>query len=125
MRIPGNRAVALRLLVIATVVGSCASGSTPVRSLPPGARVAAGAERPIPLILAVDEGERRLRRTPGFLRGRHDNHPFTMPMNPGRVSHKKFTPQVPLYLCCLVILTGRAVISVQLGHSGVRVDQSV
>jgi len=68
MRSPGNRAVALRLLMIAAVVGSCASGSTSVRSLPPGARVAAGSEKPIPLILAADEGERRLRRTPGGAR---------------------------------------------------------
>jgi hypothetical protein len=57
------------------------------------------------------------RRAPGLLRGPHDNQPFTMPMNPGRVSRKKFTPQVPLYLCCLVIPEGKAVITVQLGHS--------
>ena len=32
--------------------------------------------------------DRRSNRRPGFLRGSRDNHPFTMPTNPGGVSRK-------------------------------------
>lgn len=68
MRIPRNQVVALLLIMIGAVGGSCASGSASGRAVPTGARVAAGSGRPIPLILAADQGERRVRRTLGGAR---------------------------------------------------------
>ena len=68
MRIPRNQVVALLLIMIGAVGGSCASGSASARAVPSSARVAAGSERPIPLILAADQGERRVRRTLGGAR---------------------------------------------------------
>ena len=68
MRIPRNQVVALLLIMIGAVGGSCASGSASTRAVPSGVRVAAGSARPIPLILAADQGERRVRRTLGGAR---------------------------------------------------------
>ncbi|HEV7389909.1 MAG TPA: cupin domain-containing protein [Gemmatimonadaceae bacterium] len=58
----------LLTLLIAAAAGSCAAGSAPARSPSSAARVTAGSDRPIPVILAADEGERRTRRTLGGAR---------------------------------------------------------
>ncbi len=68
MRTLRNRIAVLPVLLICAVAGSCASGTTSSRSQPPKTRATAGSERPIPLILAADEGERRVRRTLGGAR---------------------------------------------------------
>jgi len=62
-----QRASALCMLFVAVVAGSCASGSGSgaTRSTSSGPRVIAGSDRPIPLILDADEGERRVRRGGG------------------------------------------------------------
>jgi hypothetical protein len=49
-----------------------------------------------------------IRTNPGIA-GTGTNHPFTMTMNPGVLSTKSFTPQVPLYHCPLVMHVGTAV----------------
>ncbi len=68
MRTFRNRIAVLPVLLIGAIAASCASGSASTRPQPPKTRVPAGSERPIPSILAADQGERRVRRTLGGAR---------------------------------------------------------